>query len=374
MIMIITLCYLGCVYAAFKVIGLKVNPVSVAVAAVIGVVVMGGIIIGWKFSAPLTQQMTVYRPVVPILASLNTKEQIKKIHVKLEQPVKKGDLLFEVEKAPFQLAVNQRIAQLVEDKRNIQALEAAVATAASRVEQAKAVMMSAKAELDVTSGMRADDADAVSRLTYDVDRYSYVSAQAAVAAATASHTSAEFALQGARNALGATEAQLRTAELDLNRVGIRAPADGFLVNWQAREGTMTTTVITSAQGAFQDMGTTRVLAIFRQNLLKNVASGDSVEIAFKSSPGFLAEGKVEAILEYTGEGQLLTSGVLPVAATIGSKGFLAVKITLDDEDFARGLPLGGAGTTAIYTKVGKPFHAITKIVVRMKTWLYNLPV
>jgi len=374
MIMIITLCYLGCVYAAFKVIGLKVNPVSVAVAAVIGVLVMGAIIIGWKFSAPITQKMTVYRPVVPILASQNTKEVITKIHVERDQQVKKGDVLFEVEKTPFQLAVDQRNAQLAEGRQNIEALEAAIATAASRVEQANASMTAAKATFDVTTGIRADDASAVSKLTYDVDRYSYESAQASVAVAAASKTSAEFALAGARHSLDATEAQLRTAELELERADIRAPADGSLVNWQASEGTMTTTVITSAQGGFQDMSLTRVVAVFRQNLLKNVAPGDSVEIAFKSFPSRLVTGKVDAILEWTGEGQLMSSAVLPSAATLGSKGFLPVRITLDDEAFAREVPLGAAGTTAIYTTVGKPFHAITKIVVRMKTWLYNLPV
>jgi multidrug resistance efflux pump len=122
------------------------------------------------------------------------------------------------------------------------------------------------------------------------------------------------------------------------------------------------------------MSDTKVLAVLRQNLVKNIAVGDRVEIAFKSFPGRLVLGKVDAILEYTGEGQLLTSGVVPVVASIGSKGFLAVKISLDDGEFAKEVPLGAAGTTAIYTDVGKPFHAISKIVVRMKAWLYNLPI
>jgi hypothetical protein len=61
-------------------------------------------------------------------------------------------------------------------------------------------------------------------------------------------------------------------------------------------------------------------------------------------------------------------------ATVGSKGFLAVRIILDDDTFASELPLGGAGMTAIYTKMGDPFHLITKIVVRIKSLLYNLPI
>ena len=50
-----------------------------------------------------------------------------------------------------------------------------------------------------------------------------------------------------------------------------------------------------------------------------------------------------------------------------------MRIRLDDDQFARKLPLGGAGAVAIYTNVGKPFHIISKMVVRIKGWLYYLP-
>ena len=145
------------------------------------------------------------------------------------------------------------------------------------------------------------------------------------------------------------------------------------MNWQAKEGTMTTTVITSAQDTFQDMTETTVVAVFRQNLLRSMRAGDAVEIAFKSFPQHIATGKLEMVLEYIAEGQLATSGVLPSAATVGSKGFLVVRIKLDDEDFAKTLPLGAAGTVAVYTSFGKPFHIVSKIALRMKSWLYYLP-
>ena len=374
MLVIITLIYLGCVYAAFKVIKLKVNPVSVAASALIGVIVLGGVVIGWKFSAPMTQKMTVTRPVIPLLASQNTKEAIKKIHVKREQPVHKGDLLYEVETAPFQYTVEQRTAELEQARKNLDALEASVVAAESNIEQARALREGARVELEVTSGMKADDIGAVSALQLTTEQRSYVSADAAVDIAVASHEAAGYALESAREAIKATEASLKIAQLELDRAYTRAPADGHVINWQAIRGTMATTVITSAQGIFQDMTETTVVAVFRENMLKNIQPGDVVEIAFKSFPGRLGVGKVDALLGFTGEGQLATSGVLPVAATLGSKGFLAVRIKLDDEQFAKELPLGAAGTTAIYTSSGKPFHIITKIALRMKSWLYNLPV
>jgi len=91
-------------------------------------------------------------------------------------------------------------------------------------------------------------------------------------------------------------------------------------------------------------------------------------------PGTIAMGKVEAVVKYTGEGQFAATGILPVVATIGSKGFLVARIRLDDEDLAKKLPLGADGTTAIYTGFGKPFHIISKVVIRMKSFLFFLPV
>jgi multidrug resistance efflux pump len=374
MIILIMLIYLGCVYAAFKYIKIKVNPVSIAAAALIGVVVLSGILIGWKFSAPITEKMTVNRPVIPLSSSQNTKEVIKKVHVTREQPVKKGDLLYEVETAPFQFSVDQAAAELESAKKKIDALEAELEVATSQVEQARAALAAAKADLDVDLGIQKDSPSAISKLKVVTAQYSYESAKAAVEVAIAAQAAAEYALISAQESLLASQAKLSTAKLELDHAYIRAPADGYIMNWQASEGTMTTTVITSAQGTFQDMTETKVVAIFRQNLLKNVAAGDAVEIAFKSFPNRIATGKVDAILEFTGEGQMMTTGVLPVAAKVGSKGFLAVRIKLDDTDFAKQVPLGGAGATAIYTKSGKPFHIISKIVIRMKSWLHNLPV
>jgi len=53
--------------------------------------------------------------------------------------------------------------------------------------------------------------------------------------------------------------------------------------------------------------------------------------------------------------------------------FLVVRIRLDEEEVPKKLPLGAAGTTAIYTNSGKPFHLISKIALRIKGWMYYLP-
>lgn len=374
MIIVMTICYIGCVFIAFKVIKIKPTPTPIAIAVLFGVFMLGGVVIGWKFSAPMTQQMTLIRKVIPLLSNQDSKEIINKIYVEQDQPVKKGEPLYEVDKAPNQYAVGQLTAQLAVAQQNISELEAAVEVAAASVEKAQADETYSKAQLETATGIQKDNPAAIARLKVEVQQKSYAASQAAVEQASAAQQAAQFALGSARNALKSTEAQLSTAQLNLEQCVVRAPADGHIMNWQAIEGTMTTTVLSSAQGTFMDMSETAVGAVFPMNVLKNVEPGNRVEIAFKSLPGQIAMGKVDAVLEYTGEGQLTPEPQLPVAATLGSKGFLVVRIQLDDEALAKDLPLGAAGTTTIYTNAGQPFHLISKITIRIKAWMNYVPI
>ena len=374
MIAVILLGYLGCVYAAFKIIKIKVTPVSVATAILIGVFLMATIISTWNLAAPMTEQIMVNRHVIPLLTSQNSKEVITKIYADIGQPVKKGDPLYEVETDTLQYSVDQLTAEVAVSQQSILELEAALAVADAKIGQAKANRASAKAQYDTEARIQKADSRAVAKVKVEVKRQSYLAAQAAVDVAVASRRAAEFALANAKSTIKVVEAKLETAKLDLERAVIRAPADGRVMNWQPVVGTMTTTLMASAQGTFMDMAYTRVIAVFPQNLLKNVESGDTVEMVFKSFPNHVVSGKVDAVLEFTGEGQLQPTGVLPDAASIGSKGFLAVSVVLDDEDFARELPLGGAGAVAIYTRYASAFHVISKITLRIKGWTYYLPV
>ncbi len=374
MITILTIAYVACVLVAFKVIKIRPTPVSIAVSVVVGVCMLGGIVVGWKMSSPMTGQMTLHRKVTLLLSNADSKELIKKIHVQAGQPVKKGTALYEVDSTPNQIAVDQLSAQVEVQTQTILELEAAVEVAAASVEAAKAGQTYAKAQLDTAEGVQETNPAAVAELRVEVQHKAHESAQAAVDQALATHKEALYALASARESIKATQAQLSTAKLNLSQNIVRAPADGYIMNWQAVEGTMTTTVGTSAQGTFMDMTRTIVAAVFPQNLLNNVEAGNPVEIAFKSLPGHIASGKVDAVLEWTGEGQLHPESQLPTAANLGSKGFLAVRITLDDEELAKELPLGAAGTVAIYTDVGRAFHAISKITVRIKSWMNYVPV
>jgi membrane fusion protein (multidrug efflux system) len=318
--------------------------------------------------------MTVKRNVVPLLAAEDSKEFISKIYVPQHQMVKKGTPLYEYDTRPNQYALDQLTAELAASQAKISELQAAVEVAAAGVSAAQANQAYAEAVFETSKKAQELNPNAVAELQVTVNQQKYVSSEAASDQAIAAQHEAEFALTSAQEAIKATEAQIGTAKLNLEQNVVKAPADGYIMNFQGVVGTMGTTVIARQQGSFMDMTETVVAAVFPMNLVENVAPGDPVDIAFKSMPGQIATGKVDKVLEYTGEGQLDMTGVVPEAKSIGSKGFLVVRILLDDQEVAKKLPLGGAGTVAIYTKFAEPFHIISKITVRIKAWMAYAPI
>ena len=370
MIIVITLIYIGCVTLAFRVIKIPVRPGTVATAVVVGVVLLGGIVINWQMAAPLTDQMFLNRGVVQIVPDV--REFITKVHVKPDQRVKKGDVLFEIDPRSSQYAVDQSTAELKAARQTVSQLEAGVHAAEAGVKVSAAQTASAKAELGAAHELAKVTPGAIAKVRVEQQEQMYAAAQADEKRTQAAKKEAEFALTAARNSVEVVAAELKSATFYLGQCKWRAPADGQVINLQVREGTI------AARWRFQAIGTfmeddTVIAAIYPQNLLKNVKPGNTVEIAFKSTPGQVVSGKVDAIVKYTGEGQLAPSGNLPEASSIGAKGYLAVRIRLDDDKIAQKLPLGAAGTVAIYTDVGKPFQIITTITIRIKGWMNFLP-
>ncbi len=374
MVTLIGIVYCCLVVIVFKVLKVKVSATTVAVSILIGVIVLGAVIMGWQFSAPLTDQMVVNRRVIPLQAEQNSKELISKIYVKSDEPVTKGTVLWEFDKRPNQIAVNQATAQLAVSEAKVSELVAELEVATASVDKAKANRDYQKAMLDTATEIQKLDPQAVAALKVEVQQETYLSAQAAVEQAIAAKQQAAFALSSAQEGINSLQAQLSLAKLNLQQNDVIAPADGYVMNMQVVEGSMATSTVAGPMGVFVDMSETLVAAVFPQNLLANVEPGNVVEIAFKSRPGQIATGKVIDVIEFSGEGQFTPAAKLPIAADVGSKGKLVVKISLDDKEAAKELAMGGGGTTAIYTNSGKPFQIITKIVIRVKAWTKYLPV
>jgi multidrug resistance efflux pump len=423
-IALLIILYTGLVLVLFKILRLKPTPYLIAILIVAGFAMVGGVVVAWMQSAPISDKLVTNQYVVQLVPYV--KGQVKEVVARANQPLKKGDLLLQIDPAPYQYDADQLEAQLNVSKANVLEAQAAakaaeanvikakdqVTEAESAVEQAKAGVANAEAVLakakaadvlaktteQIEVGLQRVQEGAISKLKVDRAIQLRQEADAAVeeagagtkeayageqhsisvlAAARSAMNEAQAAAQQAtlavlvsRTSVPVVQAQLDNARFNLAQCKMTAPSDGYLVNWQVQVGTMLAP--SAAAGTFIDTSSIQVLALFPQNYLTNVRQGDHVELVLDRYPGRLFTGKVDAVIPAVGGGQLAPSGNIPTAAQ--STGAAAVKIVLNDPAVARKLSLGLGGTAAIYTDVGKPTHIISRVSLRMKKWLlYVMP-
>ena len=428
MIAFLIIIYTAVVLVLFKVMHLKPTPYRVASMILAGVLLIGGVVVWWTQSAPLTTQLVTTQYVVQLVPYV--KGQVKAVHAEANQPMKKGDLLLEIDPAPYQFTVDQLEAQLKASKANVEQAQAAeqaadanvakakdgVVQAQAAVNQAKAAVTNAQASFNkakaaadlaktqeqIALNIQRADVAAISQLKVAEARQQRQEADAAVEQAAAAVAQAQAGEQQAEAALGASqsalrqadaaarqaafavvvaqssvpavEAQLGDARFNLAQCRMMAPADGYVVNWQVQVGTMLVPMPMAAAGTFVDTSSIAVGAVFPQNWVMNVHPGDDVEMVLDPYPGRLFTGKVDAVIPASGGGQFTTSGDIPTAARVGSTGAFVVKILFDDPTVSRKLSIGSGGSAVIYTGVGKPTHIISKVAIRMKKWLlYVVP-
>lgn len=448
--------YVAIVALLFKLKLISPNPYPIAMVLVAGLFVIGGPTVAWTLCAPVSPRVVTTQYVIQLVPYV--KGQVTKVHAKANVPMKKGDLLLEINPAPYQYALEQATANLhaaqeglKQAEAGVVAAKASVASAAAGIQQANAAVSQSKAivsnalagisrakagvansqasvlkakaaddlaktEEQIAVNLQKTDAGAISalRVTQAVQsreaadatlqsaetgvneaqaalqqaeasliqsQAAQLQAEAGVAAAQAAQQQADAAesqatlgVNMAISKIQAAQAQVSDAQFSLQQCNMYAPADGYVVNWTVQEGTMLVSMPLAAAGTFINTEETFIAASFPQNWLMNVHSGNDVELVLNPYPGRLFKGKVDAIIPATGEGQYDPSKSIPLASQVGSQGYLAVKILLNDDQTLPKLPLGAGGTVAIYTDHGKPVHIVSKVAIRMKKWLlYIIP-
>ena len=148
----------GC-YLIFKHQIIKPRPYPIIIAVVIGLAAVGTLVATWFLVAPMSGQVVTQQFVVQLVPYV--KGQVSKIHAKAGQHMKKGDLLLEIDPAPYQFTVNQNEGQLNAAKETVNQARAALQVASANVaksksgvaqavaaeNQAKAAVVSAQASL-----------------------------------------------------------------------------------------------------------------------------------------------------------------------------------------------------------------------------------
>jgi multidrug resistance efflux pump len=89
---------------------IKPQPYLIAGIIVAGILMLGGIVVAWMQSAPITEKLVASQYVVQLVPY--AKGQVKTVYAQANTPMKQGDLLLEIDPAPYKYAVDQLEAQL----------------------------------------------------------------------------------------------------------------------------------------------------------------------------------------------------------------------------------------------------------------------
>ncbi len=363
----ITLFYIIFVwFVFFKAQWLKFNIAWGIISFWVGAHLLLIFLVALRFFQPFSVDSHVVRSTIQIVPKLTQPTILTEVLVEPNTQVAKGDPLYRFDDTVFSLAVDNAEAQLVAAQQNAKILKQDVIAATEAIERANAQLayaMTQKARYEnlvPAGGARQDELDRWDeQVTED---------QAQVKQAEANLKKAQLAVEsqidGVNTGILQAEAQLAEAEYFLNNTTIYAPEDGMIVSQQARPGLVVGDVRLGAIAGFVTKDDPYILATFRQQNLKFVAPGQSVEIALDLYPGEILTGKVEAIWWATRQGQYLPSGRLPGFEVPKLPGRIAVQITVDLPQ-GHELPAGGHAAVAIYTGQGKSFEFLRRINIRL---------
>jgi multidrug resistance efflux pump len=301
--------------------------------------------------------------------------QVVHVHVRENQPVKKGELLFEIDRRPFQHRVDLLIAKRVEAVQQVAQLDAELS--AARAEDARLVAEEAYAREVHGQEKAIYKQEATTDRKYLDAIQKYKAAQAALERSRAQVRKVEQALAarvGAEHALVAeVEAQLAEARLNLDWTRIYAPANGYVTNVQLREGSYVhvgVPVLTCIDG-----DQWWVVANFRENSLENVRPGQRVGLTFNTYPGRIFPGVVESVGWGVNQGQGTPSGSLPAIPEPQNWIRLAQRFQVRIiPQLPPGSPLrvGATASVAVYTREEYWLNGVTETLQKIEAALEHL--
>ena len=342
------------------------------VSSFVGVHLLIIFLIGLRFVAPYATEAIMVQHTIQLIPRLSEPTLVTAVLVEPNVAVKKGQPLFQFDRRPYQYKVDQLEAELAKAKQNVRVLKVDIDINADKIEKLQSELKYAKYQQALTARLAKQGAgreDEAQRWVAQVAAY-----EASIKETQGEKTRAELRyasqINGVNTTVATVQAELDQARYYLDNTLMVAPADGYVINLQVRPGMVSGIVRFGAIATFIVDADRYLLAQFFQENLKYVKEGQLVEAALDLYPGQIFTGKVQAIWQGTGAGQLLPSGDLPkfnYVPTETPQGQFAVAIRLDDPDQSK-FPIGTQGRASIYTNPKSPFVILRRIGIRGYTW------
>lgn len=365
MIAFLTLAYVAVLFVLIK-MKLVPNSAMTWLTTIVWIVVLFVFLfIPMQWGAPSGSALVMTRAVqiVP-----NVSGQVTEIGARPNVPMNKGDLLFQVDREPFEIAVDLASASKVRVETQVKQDQDALVAAQAQLRRAEANRDLAQSRYDDDAKLVESGVIAANRL--ETRQANLDSAKAVVEEVKASISKLEAEIgavteDGVVAKVAEAEAKLEQAEWNLEQTTVQAPSDGYVTNLALTIGQRVTSLPLAPAMVFVDTSEQGIFASINQNQLRYVKPDQAVEIAFKAMPGRVVTAKVETVLQIASQGQAIVSGNVFRAGDIKAEPFM-IRIKLDNQEDSAILTPGNVGTAAIYTESVSFTHVIRKVMIRME--------
>lgn len=342
------------------------------------VAVLIGLSLLWYFMAdrytPYTQQARVQAFVVPVAAEVAGR--VTRVHIKNNQDVQAGDLLFEVDPEQYQIVVERARADLESMRRQIGASTAGIDAAKAALRAAEANELKNRQDRNRLERLYKEDRGTISIRLLEVSRANHQQANSQVAAARAEVVRAQEQQGGsdADNAqLRSTATALAKAELDLANTQVRARSAGIITDLHidagqfAAAGSPLMTLI-----AIHDVW---INADLTENNLGHLQPGSPVTIVLDALPGQILAGRIRSIGYGVSVGPSTPPGSLPTVNN--SRDWLRpaqrfpviVEFIPGELTDLRGIRVGGQAEVMAFPSSGNPLNLLGRVYMHLMSWL-----
>lgn len=271
---------------------------------------------------------------------------VVRVFVRDQQKVKRGDPLFRIDPAPYEIALAQARANLELARQNMSQQGAGVTAAEAvlaqrRAEEANARSTWERNEALVKSGFLSPQAAEQSRT-------GLATARAATKAAQADVEKARSALgkTGDENAaVQAAAAAVAQAELNLGRTSVAAPAAGTIANFTLQPGN----TVQPGQPLFVVIANDEwwVDANFKETQLVDIRPGERATIVSDMYPGLVFHGAVQSIAGGSGAAFSLLPPQNATGNWVKVTQRVPVRVLIRDPDPQHPLRIGTSATVKV---------------------------
>ncbi len=276
---------------------MKVSPV------VVGVIAFMVIFLPLNWNAPMGGTMVTVGSVgiKPAVAG-----PVTEVVAKSRTSISEGEVLFEIDKAPYNAALQQ-----------------------------------AQAQLSLAQDKLARKEELLSR-----------------------NAVAEAEVEALRANVAVAEAAVILAEVDLSNTTVRAPFDGMVPAMTLLSGNRVSPNVPVL--AFLDISNPVINLVLSQNQIRHVQPGQTAEAVFKAFPGQTFQGTVSGLFLSSTDAEYDLDGATPEVPTITDTTYVVV-LNLDTKGLT--LPPGSSGQGLVLTDQGTKFQFINQLTLRMTTWM-----